>query len=87
MNKLDYTAKWVVGILTIISIGLIVGGFFVPPVGVIDGSVLTAVGEIFAFAALWVVAHALFVQGANVEFKKGDTSISIDTDKEEGEEQ
>ena len=82
MNKLDYTAKWAVGILTIISVALIVGGFFVPPLGVIDGSVLTAVGEIFAFAALWVVAHALFVHGANIDLKKGDTTIHIDTDNE-----
>ena len=35
-----------------VSIGLIVGGFSVPPKGVIDGSVLTGVGELFGFAAL-----------------------------------
>ena len=36
----------------IVSIGLIVGGFFVPPVGVIDGSVLTATGILSAFVEL-----------------------------------
>ena len=35
----------------IFGIALIVAGFCVPPVGVIDGSVLTGLGEIFAFAA------------------------------------
>ncbi len=30
---------------------LIIAGFCVPPVGVIDGSVLTGLGEIFAFSA------------------------------------
>lgn len=36
----------------VVAIGLIVGGFFVPPTGVIDGSVLTGVGELFGFAAI-----------------------------------
>lgn len=37
----------------ILAVGILflLGGFCVPPVGVIDGSVLTAVGEIFAFTA------------------------------------
>ena len=35
-----------------VSVGLIVGGFFVPPMGVIDGSVLTAVGELLLFPTL-----------------------------------
>ena len=35
-----------------ISIALIVGGFFVPPIGVIDGSVLTAVGLLLMFGVI-----------------------------------
>lgn len=35
-----------------VSIGLIVGGFFVPPVGVIDGSVLTATGLLTGFVEI-----------------------------------
>ena len=35
-----------------LSILLIVGGFICPPMGVIDGSVLTAVGLLLAFASL-----------------------------------
>ena len=35
----------------IFGICLIIAGFCVPPVGVIDGSVLTGLGEIFAFSA------------------------------------
>ena len=35
-----------------VSVGLIIGGFFVPPMGVIDGSVLTAVGELLLFPTL-----------------------------------
>ena len=36
----------------VVSIGLIVGGFFCPPLGVIDGSVLTGTGILSAFVEL-----------------------------------
>ena len=39
-------------ITLILSILLIVGGFVCPPIGVIDSSVLTAVGMLLAFAIL-----------------------------------
>lgn len=58
------------------SIGLIVGGFFVPPTGVIDGTVLTGVGELFGFAALAQV-HSLVARGKGVVFNHGSTSISV----------
>lgn len=65
------------------SIGLIVGGFFAPPTGVIDGTVLTAVGELFAFASLFELP-SLFNQKGNVKIKKGDTEISVENkDNEE----
>ena len=59
-----------------VSIGLIVGGFFTPPKGVIDGSVLKAVGELFAFAALAVGGHALTL-GYDLKVSRGDTSVEI----------
>lgn len=36
----------------VVSIFLIVGGFFAPPLGVIDGSVLTGTGILSAFVEL-----------------------------------
>ena len=35
-----------------ISLLLIIGGFLLPPMGIIDGSVLTAVGELLMFGVL-----------------------------------
>ena len=35
-----------------ISLQLIIGGFLLPPMGIIDGSVLTAVGELLMFGVL-----------------------------------
>ena len=59
-----------------VSIGLIVGGFFVPPKGVIDGSVLTGVGELFGFAALAQI-HSLVARGKGVKIQHGTTSVSV----------
>lgn len=61
---------------TITSILLIILGFIVPPTGVIDGSVLTAVGELFAFAALGQVP-ALIKRGTDVTLQHGETSLTL----------
>jgi hypothetical protein len=58
------------------SIGLIVGGFFVPPTGVIDGSVLTAVGLLFGYATLGQI-HSLVSRGKGVKIQHGDTTVSV----------
>lgn len=64
-----------------VSIGLIVGGFLVPPQGQIDGSVLTAVGELFAFAALAVGAHAVTL-GYDLKVSKGDVSLDLNNNSD-----
>ena len=62
------------------AIGLIVAGFLVPPMGIIDGSVLTAVGEIFAFAALWSFVYAI-QKGLSAKVRHNNTSISVEHEK------
>ena len=64
-----------------VSVGLIIGGFFVPPVGVIDGSVLTAVGELLLFPTLLYAYRALEL-GYKVKFKKGETSIEVNKNED-----
>ena len=59
-----------------VAVGLIVGGFFVPPMGVIDGSCLTAVGEVLLFPTL-LYAYRAIELGLTVKFNHGDTSIEI----------
>ena len=59
-----------------VSVGLIIGGFFVPPMGVIDGSVLTAIGELLLFPTLLYAYRALEL-GYKVKFQKGETSIEV----------
>ena len=59
-----------------VSVGLIVAGFIVPPTGVIDGSVLTGVGELFAFAALSQLPYVI-ASGKGITLNHGNTSISV----------
>lgn len=58
-----------------VTILLLIAGFFAPPTGVIDGSVLTAVGELFGFASLFQLPE--IIHGRSVEFKHGDTSLTL----------
>ena len=61
-------------ICLIVSIGLIVAGFCVPPMGIIDGSVLTAVGILFGFASLAQIPVITEVAGY-VRMTKGDMTF------------
>lgn len=81
MDK-KHVDKYIFMVCLIISIGLFVGGFFVPPLGVIDGSVLTAGGILFGFAALAVAGQNL-ANGKDVTFRKGDTEVVIEDEVEE----
>lgn len=65
-----------------ISILLIIVSFIIPPHGVIDSSVLAAVGEIFAFPALYSV-YNIFLTGRAVTFKKGNMEISANAVEKE----
>lgn len=66
----------------VVSLSLIVGGFFVPPMGVIDGSVLTAVGELLLFPTLLYGYRAVEL-GMSLKMQHGDTSIEISKREEE----
>lgn len=63
-------------IALIASIVLLVASFFAPPVGVISSSVLTAVGELFAFAALGLLPSVIS-EGRTARIQRGDTSVTI----------
>jgi len=69
-------------ILSGIAIILIIVSFFLPPRGAIDPSVLTATGELFAFAALGAV-YAAISRGASAKVSKGDVSVEIEKKEKE----
>lgn len=60
----------------IVSVLLIVGGFLVPPVGVIDGSVLTAVGLLLMFSVIEKIPDVIKA-GRSVKIQKGDFSAEL----------
>ena len=62
-----------------ISLLLIVGGFLLPPMGIIDGSVLTAVGELLMFGVLAQVPVLISAakNGKSVKISKGDFSAEV----------
>lgn len=74
--------KWVFLICLVVSLGLIIVSFFIPPLAAIDGSVLAAVGEIFGFAALGEVTAAI-ERGHSASISHGNTTIEIRKDEDE----
>ena len=60
----------------VISVGLFIGGFFMPPQGEIDGSVLTAVGELIAFPTLAFGFKAIEL-GYDLRMSHGDTTVEV----------
>jgi hypothetical protein len=76
-EKMNKNTFW---ICLITSICLIVGGFLVPPLGIIDGSVLTSVGLLLGFAVVGVVMNAM-LHGADMKITKGDTTIELDSEE------
>lgn len=62
-----------------LSVLLIVGGFVCPPIGVIDGSVLSAVGLLLMFAVIAQIPDAL-KSGRNIKITHADTSAEITSD-------
>ena len=69
-------------ITLITSILLIVGGFICPPMGIIDSSVLTAVGLLLAFATLAQVPTLMEAarNGQCILFTKGDFSAEVSSE-------
>ena len=69
-------------VFSIIGVILIVAAFMLPPLSVIDNSVLIAVGEINGFIALGAIIKAID-KGESATFTHNNTSITIS--KEEGD--
>lgn len=67
------------------ALALFIGGFFCPPMGVIDGSILKAAGILLGFAALGIVGHNLSL-GKEITFTKDDLNVTIgDNNNEDNE--
>lgn len=68
----------------VLSLALIVGGFFCPPIGQIDGSVLSAVGLLLLFATIEKIPEAIKA-GKSIKVQKGDFSAEVNANKSDSE--
>ena len=80
--KKRHADKYIFIVCLAMSIILFIGGFFCPPMGVIDGSVLTAGGILLGFATLAVAGQNL-ANGKDVIFKKDDIEIKVGDEEDE----
>lgn len=62
------------------SIGLLIGGFFVPPTGVIDGSVLQGVGLLLGFGTIAQLPVVLSA-AKSAKITHGNTSVEVNKDE------
>ena len=67
-----------------VSLLLITGGFLLPPMGIIDSSVLTAVGELLMFGVMAQVPHLIEAakNGKSIRLQKGDFSAEVSAKEE-----
>lgn len=68
----------------VLSVALIVGGFFCPPIGQVDGSVLTAVGLLILFATIEKIPEAVKA-GKSIKVQKGDFSAEVSSETKDQE--
>lgn len=73
-------AAWV---CLITSSGLFIGGFLVPPMGVVDGSVLKAGGILLGFGTLFQAPYLIesLSKLSRAKFTKGDLTIELEQAK------
>ena len=74
--------RMVTAVCFIISVALLIAGVLLPPMGVIDGSVLTAVGELLLFPVVIYGFRAIEL-GMEEKIQKGDTTVEINKDDDE----
>lgn len=81
---------WYIHTIMAISILLVIVSFFIPPTGVIEGSVLAAIGELGGLGAIFnVITHIpeYLEAGHRAEIKYGGASISIEKDDDNNKEE
>lgn len=70
------TSYFLFCLTTIVMLGLFVCGFLLPPIGIIDNSVIQAGGELMGLAFIAQLPHVIRLIGDRaIRIKKGDFSI------------
>lgn len=71
-------------ICLLVSVGLLVASFLIPPTGVIDSSVLAGVGELIGFGVIFKLPQMVnsIKDGKSMKVTHGDTTVEIDSKKD-----
>lgn len=80
MAKIIRAVDWYVHLAMIVSVGLGIAAFCIPPYAVIDRSILAFIAEITGAAALltFLVKLPEYIEkGATAKFQRGNTSIEV----------
>ncbi len=89
MAKILKAVDWYVHLAMIVSIGLGIAAFCIPPYAVIDRSILAFIAEITGAAALltFLVKLPEYIEkGATAKFRRGNTSIEVGGKRSHGRE-
>lgn len=87
MSKILKAVDWYVHLAMIVSLGLGIAAFIIPPTAVIDRSVLAFIAEITGAAALLTFLMKLpeyIEKGATARFQRGNTSIEVGGKRKQG---
>lgn len=78
-KQTKYNLQLILGfVLAIFGMALLVASFFVPPLGIIDTSVLAAIGEVFTFSGCLL--------GIDYHYKDRQYKYIMETNKDNGDE-
>lgn len=74
MEKARKLIVWIAAIIAFLTgIGLCIAGFYVPPMGSIDGTVLTATGEFLTFfGSVFGIGEYTRIQIAKIKKESGE---------------
>lgn len=68
-------------VIQIVNIGLAIVGFFVPPIGLIDGSVITTIG-LLSFSGAFAMLPTIIMSGKKIHYANGNMSLSLEGNQE-----
>lgn len=89
MARILKAVDWYVHLAMVVSIGLGIAAFCIPPYAVIDRSILAFIAEITGAAALltFLVKLPEYIEkGATAKFQRGNTSIEVGGKRSHGRE-
>lgn len=69
--RLPTKDEWMIigeALTALVALGLMIASFIVPPIGIIDPSVLQGVGEILVFPVIWMIPQAIQA-GRKIKYK------------------